>query len=116
MEIRFILKYITFLVYNTKISDNNAESGKMPRMLVAFPCRIARKILSKRNFKSPCSAISQFPMTLMKSMASLHQGPKVSKAKPLNTKFDEIIEPYLLCFRLQTISETRPETSELFKT
>jgi hypothetical protein len=26
------LKYITFLVYNTKISDNNAESGKVPRM------------------------------------------------------------------------------------
>jgi hypothetical protein len=31
------LKYITFLVYNTKISDNNAESEKMPRMLAAFP-------------------------------------------------------------------------------
>jgi hypothetical protein len=31
------LKYITFLVYNTKISDNNAESGKVPRMLAAFP-------------------------------------------------------------------------------
>jgi hypothetical protein len=30
-------KYITFLVYNTKISDNNAESGKVPRMLAAFP-------------------------------------------------------------------------------
>jgi hypothetical protein len=29
-------KYITFLFYNTKISDNNAESGKVPRMLVAF--------------------------------------------------------------------------------
>jgi hypothetical protein len=28
--------YITFLFYNTKISDNNAESGKVPRMLVAF--------------------------------------------------------------------------------
>jgi hypothetical protein len=26
-------EYITFLVYNTKISDNNAESGKVPRML-----------------------------------------------------------------------------------
>jgi hypothetical protein len=24
------LKDITFLVYNTKISDNNAESGKVP--------------------------------------------------------------------------------------
>jgi hypothetical protein len=28
--------------------------------------------------------ISRFPMTLMKSMVSLQQGPKVSKAKPLN--------------------------------
>jgi hypothetical protein len=48
---------------------------------------MAREILSKRNFfdfESPDSAISRFPMTLMKSMASLHQGPKVSKAKPLN--------------------------------
>jgi hypothetical protein len=32
------LKFITFWVYNTNISDNNAESGKVPR------------ILSKRNF------------------------------------------------------------------
>ncbi|CAH1382660.1 unnamed protein product [Tenebrio molitor] len=40
---------------------------------------MAREILSKRNFfdfESPDSAISPFPMTLMKSMASLHQGPK----------------------------------------
>jgi hypothetical protein len=29
--------YLTFLVYNTKISDNNAKSGKVPRMLAAFP-------------------------------------------------------------------------------
>jgi hypothetical protein len=36
------------------------------------------------HFESHDFAISQFPMTLMKSMASLHQGPKVSKAKPLN--------------------------------
>jgi hypothetical protein len=28
---------ITFLFYNTKISDNIAESGKVPRMLAAFP-------------------------------------------------------------------------------
>jgi hypothetical protein len=28
---------ITFLIYNAKISDNNAESGKVPRMLAAFP-------------------------------------------------------------------------------
>jgi hypothetical protein len=44
---------------------------------------MAREILSKRNFfdfESPDSAISRFPMTLMKSMASLHQGPKVSNA------------------------------------
>jgi hypothetical protein len=26
-----------FFVLNTKISDNNAESGKVPRMLAAFP-------------------------------------------------------------------------------
>jgi hypothetical protein len=74
-------KYITFLVHNTKISDNNAESGKVPRMLAAFPRWIAREILSKRNFfdfESPDSAISRSPMTLMKLMASLHQGPKVS--------------------------------------
>jgi hypothetical protein len=48
---------------------------------------MAREILSKRNFfdfESPDSAISRVPMTLMKSMASLHQGPKISKAKPLN--------------------------------
>jgi hypothetical protein len=41
---------------------------------------MAREILSKRNFfdfESPDSAISRFPMTLMKSMASLHQGPKL---------------------------------------
>jgi hypothetical protein len=44
---------------------------------------MAREILSKRNFfdfESPDSAISRFPMTLKKSMASLHQGPKVSNA------------------------------------
>jgi hypothetical protein len=29
--------YITFLIYNAKISDNNAESGKVPRILAAFP-------------------------------------------------------------------------------
>jgi hypothetical protein len=29
------------------------------------------------NFESPDSAISRFPMTLMKSMVSLHQGKKV---------------------------------------
>jgi hypothetical protein len=28
---------INQLKYNTKISDNNAESGKVPRMLAAFP-------------------------------------------------------------------------------
>jgi hypothetical protein len=48
---------------------------------------MAREILSKRNFldfESPDSAISRSPMTLMKSIVSLHQGPKVSKAKPLS--------------------------------
>jgi hypothetical protein len=42
---------------------------------------MAREILSKRNFldfESPDSAISRSPMTLMKSIVSLHQGPKVS--------------------------------------
>jgi hypothetical protein len=55
---------------------------------------MAREILSKGNFldfESPDSAISRSPMTLMKSIVSLHQGPKVSKAKPLNMQFDEII-------------------------
>jgi hypothetical protein len=47
----------------------------------------------------------------MKSMASLHRGPKVSKAKLLNMQFDEIIELYLLCLRLQAISAAKPETS-----
>jgi hypothetical protein len=28
---------ITFLIYNAKIYNNNAESGKVPRMLAAFP-------------------------------------------------------------------------------
>jgi hypothetical protein len=38
MSIIFIFKYyITFLIYNAKISGNNAESGKVPRMLAAFP-------------------------------------------------------------------------------
>jgi hypothetical protein len=44
---------------------------------------MAREILSKRNFfdfEPPDSAISRFPMTLMKSMAVLYQGVKVSKA------------------------------------
>jgi hypothetical protein len=31
------MKYIIILFYNTKISDNNAESEKVPRMLAAFP-------------------------------------------------------------------------------
>jgi hypothetical protein len=59
---------------------------KCPECLQRF--HVAREILSKRNFfdfESPDSAISRSPMTLMKSMASLHQEPKVSKAKPLNT-------------------------------
>jgi hypothetical protein len=80
---------------------------------------MAREILSKRNFfdfESPDYGISRFPMTLINSMASVHQGPKVSKAKPLNMKFDEIIELYLLCLRLQAISAAKPESSELFKT
>jgi hypothetical protein len=46
----FYNNYMTFLIYNAKISDNNAESGKVPRMLAAFPRLMAREILSKRNF------------------------------------------------------------------
>jgi hypothetical protein len=37
MKEKFQLKYIRSLFYNTKISDNNAESGKVPRMLAVFP-------------------------------------------------------------------------------
>jgi hypothetical protein len=50
------------------------------------------------------------------SIVSLHQGPKVSKAKPLNMWFDEIIELYLLCLRLQAILAAKPETSDVFNT
>jgi hypothetical protein len=32
-----IITYKNVLFYNTKISDNIAESGKVPRMLAAFP-------------------------------------------------------------------------------
>jgi hypothetical protein len=55
---------------------------------------MAREILSKRNFfdfEWPDSATSRFSMILMKAVASLHQGPKVSNAKPLNMLFDEIV-------------------------
>jgi hypothetical protein len=45
---------------------------------------MAREILSKSNFFDFESPEVDFPMTLMKSMVSLHQGPKLSKAKPLN--------------------------------
>jgi hypothetical protein len=31
-----VIKIVIF--FNTKISDNIAESGKVPRMLAAFPC------------------------------------------------------------------------------
>jgi hypothetical protein len=34
---QYVYHKITFLIYNAKISDNNAESGKVPRMLAAFP-------------------------------------------------------------------------------
>jgi hypothetical protein len=56
---------------------------------------IAREILSKKNvfdFESPDSAISRFPMTLMKSMVSLHQGPKVSNG------IGRLRRYYLSCF------------------
>jgi hypothetical protein len=60
---------------------------KCPECLQRFHVEMAREILSKRNFldfESPDSAIRRSPMTLIKSIVSLHQGPKVSKAKPLN--------------------------------
>jgi hypothetical protein len=83
--------YTSFSFYNTKISDNNAESGKVPECLQRFHVewqgKSSRKGISLL-FESPDSAIRRFPMTLMKSMASLHRGPKVSKAKLLNMQFD----------------------------
>jgi hypothetical protein len=36
-RIKIQIFFIKFLIYNAKISDNNAESGKVPRMLAAFP-------------------------------------------------------------------------------
>jgi hypothetical protein len=45
---------------------------------------MAREILSKSNFFDFESPEVDFPMTLMKSIVSLHQGPKVSNAKSLN--------------------------------
>jgi hypothetical protein len=33
----FVLAIFKHPVFNTKISDNIAESGKVPRMLAAFP-------------------------------------------------------------------------------
>jgi hypothetical protein len=59
---------------------------KCPECLQRFHVEWPREILSKRNFldfEYPGSAISRSPMTLMKSIVSLHQGPKVSKAKTL---------------------------------
>jgi hypothetical protein len=47
------------LVYNTKISDNNAESGKVPRMLAAFPrLRIKSVLKSKLNGNNLIKAVS----------------------------------------------------------
>jgi hypothetical protein len=53
---------------------------KCPECLQRFHVEWQRKI-NFFDFESPDSAISRFPMTLMKSMVSLHQGPKVSKGK-----------------------------------
>jgi hypothetical protein len=75
---------------------------------------MAREILSKRNFldfESPDSAISRSPMTLMKSIVSLHQGPKVSKAKPMRNLWcleKNSILPFI-------ISATGTVTQSLFK-
>jgi hypothetical protein len=53
------------LVYNTKISDNNAESGKVPRMLAAFPrlriklIKLIKSVLkSKLNGNNLIKAVS----------------------------------------------------------
>jgi hypothetical protein len=58
---------------------------KCPECLQRFHVEWQGKSSQKRNFldfESPDSAISRSPITLMKSIVSLHQGPKVSKAKP----------------------------------
>jgi hypothetical protein len=56
--------YITFLIYNAKISDNNAESGKVPRMLAALPrCfnfYFLLLTLPKPLFQNTCSFIFFF--------------------------------------------------------
>jgi hypothetical protein len=36
--------------YQAKMSDNNAESGKVPRMLAAFPRLMGREISLKKEF------------------------------------------------------------------
>jgi hypothetical protein len=82
--------FVLFIVYRYYKKMEKKRYGvktsllKEPRQL---SLKKKRKILSKRNFfdfESSGTVISRFPMTLMKSMVSLHQGPKVSKAKPLN--------------------------------
>jgi hypothetical protein len=55
----------------------------LQRFHVEWQGKSSRKGISL-IFESLDSTISRFPMTLMKSMASLHQGPKLSKAKLLN--------------------------------
>jgi hypothetical protein len=53
---------------------------KCPDCLQRFHVEWQGKSSQNRNFfdfESPDSAISRFPMTLMKSMVSLHQGKKV---------------------------------------
>jgi hypothetical protein len=68
------------LFYNTKISDNIAESRKVPECLQRFHVEWQGKS-SRKGISLILNRL--IPMTLMKSMASLHQRPKVSIAKPL---------------------------------
>jgi hypothetical protein len=70
---------------------------------------MAREILSKRNFldfESPDSAISRSPMTLMKSIVSLHQGPKVSRANKKKKKIlSETFFPYFFHVHLNILDK-----------
>jgi hypothetical protein len=68
------------LFYNTKISDNIAESRKVPECLQRFHVEWQGKS-SRKGISLILNRL--IPMTLMKSMASLHQRPKVSNAKLL---------------------------------
>jgi hypothetical protein len=81
-------------------------------MLAAFPRWIAKEIRWRRKyfaFKSPLSAIHFEPTLSIKELASLHQGPKVSKARALKMKLADFKDLYLLCFLTHAISAAAPE-------